>query len=81
MQGTRQVAQRIVNAERAFAETIQGIAPCTDAEAAAVTALYRRLRVAKLDPVGGTIRVTHGAYLDREAVDNALAMVREEQAA
>lgn len=69
--GTRAVAARIVNAEREFVRLImeRGF---TREEAEKAMRTMLRLRVAKLDPIGGTIRVTHGAFLDPPAIRKAV---------
>lgn len=69
------IAQRIVNAENAFAETIQNILGCTNDEAHAIRALYSKHKITKMDAVIGRISVKHGAYLDEEVLRNALAEV------
>lgn len=74
MEGTKQVAQRIVNAENAFIATIKNIVGCTDESAAKVLAVYRKYKIVKLDPIGGVINVKHGMYLDVDVILNAIAM-------
>jgi len=69
--GTRAMAQRIVNAEDGFIETIQEHG-FTREEAVKAMATMLRTKVAVLDPVGGTIRVKHGAFLDPEVIRNAV---------
>jgi hypothetical protein len=69
--GTRAMAQRIVNAEDGFIETIQERG-FTREEAVKAMATMLRTKVAALDPVGGTIRVKHGAFLDPEVIRNAV---------
>lgn len=41
-------------------------------QAAHAMRVMLKLKVAKLDPVGGTIRVKHGMYLEPHAVENAV---------
>ena len=74
MEGTKQVAQRMVNAENAFLGTIKNIVGCTDESAAKVLAIYRKYKLVKLDPIGGVINVKHGMYLDVDVILNAIAM-------
>lgn len=71
MNGTKQVAQRIVNAEQDFVQMImeKGFTR-EDAFKAMHTML--KLKVAKLDPIIGRISVKHGAYLEIEAIRNAV---------
>lgn len=69
--GTRSVAQRIVNAEKSFIQLVmeKGF---SRAEATKIMQTYLKLKVAKLDPVGGVIRVQHGAFWELEPLRNAL---------
>lgn len=73
------IAQRMVNAENKFARLIVDSAaePCTLDEAHAVTALYLKNKIARMDAVMGRITVTHGAYLEPDVISNALEMVRD----
>lgn len=65
------ISDRMKNAWEEFIEVImsQGFSRA-DAVKAANTMLD--LKVAKMDAVNGTIRVTHGAYLDRDAIQAAV---------
>lgn len=69
--GTKAIAARIVNAERGFVETImrQGF---TETEATKAMRTMLKLKVAKLDPIIGRISVKHGAYLEPDALRNAV---------
>ena len=69
------IAQRIVNAENNFAETIQNIIECSAEDAHAIRQLYIKNKLAKLDPVIGRISVKHGALLDDSVLRNALSEV------
>ena len=69
------IAERMINAERAFADQIVEISGCTAAEARSVTRLYLKAKLAKLDAVSGRISVVHGAYLDPRAIRNAISMI------
>jgi len=68
------MAQRVANAENAFAELLQEIAGVSEADARKVTGFYLRKKLAKLDATIGRISVKHGGYLDREAILRAVAM-------
>lgn len=72
MQGTEQIARRIINAENAFIETIMNIAGCNKAEAKKVMRLYLKERLAKCDAVIGRITVKHGAYLEADVIRRAI---------
>lgn len=75
MNACKAIATRIVNAEDSFAEIIANIGDCDMNTAHSVTAYYLKNKIAKLDPVGGNIKVTHGAYLDADVVARAIAEV------
>jgi hypothetical protein len=67
MNGTREIAQRIVNAEEGFIEIIRERGFTRD-EAIMVMQTMLRLKLAKLDPVIGRISVKHGALLESETI-------------
>lgn len=71
-EGCKAVAQRICNAETGFVELIQEMAGCTKAEAQKVLQVYCKFRMVKLDALGGVYRVKHGAYLDKDVIQNAI---------
>lgn len=71
------IAERMDHAERDFAETIATLGGCSIEEGRAVTRLYLKHKLAKLDAVMGRISVKHGAYLDRSAITNAIALTKE----
>lgn len=76
--GTRAIAQRIVNAEENFTQIImeKGF---TRAEAQKAMRTMLKLKVAKLDAVGGKINVVHGAYLESDSLRNAVNYVDPRQ--
>lgn len=67
------ISERIVNAENNFVRSVVEIAGCTEAEAVKVMNLYRKTKIAKLDPVIGRISVKHGAFLERDVIMRAVA--------
>lgn len=71
---SRQIASRIVNAHCQFVETLQAISGCSAEEARAVPRAYLKHKLAKLDGCIGRISVKHGAYLDKQAIRNAIAL-------
>lgn len=73
MEGTKQIAQRIVNAEENFADTVQEITGCTREDAFKALATMRKLKVIKLDAVIGRYIPKHGAFMAAEALRNAIA--------
>jgi hypothetical protein len=72
MDGTRQVARRIVNAEESFMATVIERTGCTAHEAAKVLSVYRKAKVVKMDAVGGTLKVKHGVFWDADILRNAI---------
>lgn len=75
MNAYKAIATRIVNAEDKFAEIIVNIAGCDTDTAHAVTAYYLKNKIAKLDPVIGSINVKHGAFLEADVVARAVDAV------
>ncbi|WP_049096450.1 hypothetical protein [Burkholderia cepacia] len=73
MEGFKAIAQRIVNAEENFIETVQEITGCSREEGAKALSTMRKLRVIKLDVGIGRYTVTHGALMEAEALRNAIA--------
>lgn len=72
MKGTREIAQRIVNAEEAFYQTIQDLAGCTRDEAIKVLAEYRKAKLARVIPAIGAVHVKHGACYDVDVIRRAI---------
>jgi hypothetical protein len=70
--GLRGVAQRIVNAEVSFIETLMRMGGITKPDAEKVLRVYRKLKVVKTDAVNGEIKVKHGGLLDRAVIRTAL---------
>jgi hypothetical protein len=73
MEGTRQVAQRIVNAGENFVATVQEITGCTRAEGFKALDTMRKLKVIKLDVTAGRYMAKHGAFMEPDALRNAIA--------
>lgn len=71
IKGTRAIAQRIVNAENDFVQLImeKGF---TREEANKAMRTMLKLKVAKLDPVGGRISMKHGAFWESDVLRNAV---------
>ena len=72
MDGTKQVAQRIVNGENRFVQLVMEKGFTRD-EAEHIMSVYRKARVLKIDAVLGQFQVKHGAFLDSDVLRNALA--------
>lgn len=73
MEGTREIAQRIVNAEENFIETVQTITGCTREEGIKALATMRQFKIIKLDANIGRYRAVHGAYMEADALRTAIA--------
>ena len=72
--GFKNIAIRVVNAENNFVETLMNFGEISKEQAEKVLAVYRKLKLVKLDAVAGVISVKHGAYLEKSTIANALAM-------
>lgn len=74
MNGTEQIATRLVNAENSFIEEVCEQFDKTEAEAEKILAVFLKLKVAKLDIGIGRVQLKHGALWDIEVMNNTLAM-------
>lgn len=72
--GMKNVASRMVAAENNFVEVLMNFGEISKADAEKVLAVYRKLKLVKMDAVMGVMSVKHGAYLDKATIANALAM-------
>jgi hypothetical protein len=72
--GFKNVASRMVAAENNFLEVLMNFGEISKADAGKVLAVYRKLKMVKMDAVMGVMSVKHGAYLDKATIANALAM-------
>jgi hypothetical protein len=70
--GNRATAQRIVNAENSFVETLMRCGQVERADAEKAMRVMLKLKVAKLDPIIGVINVKHGVYLEPDVIRNAV---------
>lgn len=68
---TRDIAQRIINAENNFIETVMGFG-FTREQGRHVLMAYRLLKVVKLEANIGRYTVKHGAFWDIEVLQKAL---------
>lgn len=76
----KDIAQRLVNAETSFIACMEDEYGLTQDEAVKVFHLYRKERILKIDPVMGSWTVKHGAFLDKETIQNAVKMTQEHTA-
>ena len=70
--GLRGMAQRMVQAEENFINTLMRMGDISKPEAEKVYLTYKKLNVIKTDAVNGVIQVKHGGYLDRDVIRRAL---------
>lgn len=70
--GTKSVADKMVNAEKSFIETIRNISKCTEEQATKVFKIYLKEKIIKRDLQMGKYNVKHGAFLDKEVIQNAI---------
>ena len=70
-QGFQNIAQRMANAEKDFADIILSRIDCGDYVARKIVAYYLKNKLAKLDAVNGRITVNHGALLERDILIRA----------
>lgn len=70
--GFKNMATRTVSAENNFIEVLMKFGEITKAQAEKVLALYRKLKIVKMDAVNGVLSVKHGGYLDKSVIANAL---------
>jgi hypothetical protein len=68
------MAARIVSAENNFIEVLMNLGGISKADAEKVLSVYRKLKLVKINAVSGVLSVKHGAYLDREVIQNALTL-------
>jgi hypothetical protein len=68
------VAQRIVNAENAFIAICVEHHGFTIEQATKILQVYKRVKAIKINAVGGGFQFTHGAFYERDVMQNALAM-------
>jgi len=69
--GTRDVAERTVEAEKKFVEALMNHGDISESEAKKVMGVYWKLKVIKRDGVD-RIKVKHGQFLDKEVILRAL---------
>lgn len=72
MEGTKQVAQRIVNAAEHFVGVVQQITGCSREEGFTALDTMRKLKVVKLDVAAGRYQVKHGAFLEADTLRAAI---------
>jgi predicted phage-related endonuclease len=70
--GNRNTAQRIINAENDFVETLVRCGEISAADARKVMSFYLKNKIAKLDAVIGRVSVQHGAFLEKDVIRRAI---------
>lgn len=72
MKGTEQIAQRIINAENAFIESVVEQFDITEEEGEKVLNAFIKVKAVKIDPVMGQFNLTNGAFWDKQVIENAI---------
>ena len=70
--GTKAIGQRLANAELNFRDTVCELTGCTEAEAIKAFNVMRKLKVIKLDSGMGRYNAIHGAFMEPDALRNAI---------
>jgi hypothetical protein len=70
--GFKNVATRMVNAETSFIKILMLAGEISKPDAKKVLAVYRKLKLVKMDAVTGSISVKHGGFLDKSVITDAL---------
>jgi len=73
MNGTKQIAIRQVNAQNKFTQSVQEQFGFTQDQAIIIWNVYRKLKLVKVDSIGGQYILTDGRFWDREVMTNALS--------
>ncbi len=71
--GFRNVAQRSVNADESFIDSVCEQFGKSREEAAGVLRTFAKIKAIKLDWVGGRWNLTHGAFWEQSVIDRAAA--------
>jgi hypothetical protein len=71
--GAQHVAQRLINAEEEFLNTLQGILPMSREEARNIFNKMKKQRLLKLHLGIGRYTVKHGGFLDPEVLERIAA--------
>lgn len=77
MDAFEKIATRQINARNSLVNCLAEIGAITVEQAEKVATLYlgREVRGVKLDAVGGSFVVKHGALMERSAINTAVAMI------
>ena len=73
-QGSKNVAQRMVNAEERFIEFAMLTGDLTREQALAALAEYRKAKAIEIDPVGGQFSFRHGGFAERDVLRRAAGL-------
>ena len=72
MNGTKEIAQRIVNAENSMIDEIVEQFGFSENEAEKILKVFKKAKAVKLDVYMGRYELTHGAFWCKEVMKNAL---------
>ncbi|MFA5150832.1 MAG: hypothetical protein WC433_08075, partial [Candidatus Omnitrophota bacterium] len=70
--GLRDMAQRIINAEENFKDSVKEQFGFTDQEAQKIWDVYRKGKIVEVDAVGGQHKLKDGRFWDKQVMQNAL---------
>jgi hypothetical protein len=73
-EGSRNTAQRMVNAENDMIDAIARMGAMSTADSRKAFEKLKEVRALKLDAVGGKYKVTHGAYMERDVLRRAAGL-------
>ena len=68
------IAQRIINAENKFIDSVVEQFGKTEDEAKIILEVFKREKIVKIDPIGGRFTLTDGIYWDGVVMNNVLSM-------
>jgi hypothetical protein len=71
--GTKEVGQRMAQAEISFVEMVQEMLGCSQEDAYKVFDRYLKERIIKRDLAMGRYNVKHGVFLEPDVMRNAIA--------
>ena len=77
MNGFRVIAEGLLDAEAHFRNIVVETIGCTDDEAEAIRQLYVKNKLMRADHIARRYNVNHGAFLEPDALRNALSRTRE----
>jgi hypothetical protein len=77
--GAHAIATRISNAESGFYDNVQEQFGFSREQAAKILRVFIKEKVAKLDVSVGRYKLTHGAFWDKQVMENALGVADDKK--